>query len=152
MAMGIRKFVCRQLGSVMGGMMSMARGMMPGALVGGKGVMGLPAVGRGLHVDVCEGMDDVVIVADLPGVEQENVAVRLISPTELGITGVRCSETTETAGGGQVLHRERTCGRTSRVISLPSDTTAECATASLENGVLRVRLRKAERGERIPIE
>ena len=130
-------------------MMSMTRGMMPGALVGG---MGMPTASGGVRVDVCEGMDDVVVVADLPGVERENLAVRLLSPTELGISGARCSETAETVGAGRVRRLERTCGRMDRVVSFPSDATAECAKASLENGVLTVRLRKAERGERIPIE
>ncbi len=50
------------------------------------------------------------------------------------------------------MRRERTCGRLDRVVMLPSDATAEGGKASVENGVLRVRLRKAERGERIPIE
>ncbi len=146
--MGIRKFVCRQVD----GMMSMARGMMPPALAGGMGEMGMPAMGGGVRVDVCEGMDDVIVVADLPGVERENIAVRLLSPTELGISAARCSETVETAEGGEITRRERTCGRMDRVVSFPSDATAEGARTSFENGVLTVRLRKAERGERIPIE
>jgi HSP20 family protein len=150
--MGIRKFVWRQVGSVMGGMMSMARGMMPSALAGGMGDMGMPAMSGGVRVDVSEDLDDVFVVADLPGVEQENIAVWLLSPTELEISGVRCFETVETAEGGQFVRRERTCGRMDRMVMLPSDATAEGAKASLENGVLRVRLRKAERGERIPIE
>lgn len=147
--MGIRKFVCRQVGWMMGGMMSMARGMMPGAPAGDTG---MPAVGGGIRVDVSEDLDEVVVVADLPGVEQENIAVRLLSPTELRISGVRCSETTETAGGGQVMRRERVCGRTSRVVMLPGDATAVGARASFANGVLTVRLGKAGRGEWIPIE
>ena len=146
--MGIRKMVCRQARCMMG----MARGMLPGALAGGVGGMVMPGTGGGPRVDVSEGLDGVCVVADLPGVEKENVAVRLLSPTELEITGVRCSETAETAEGGQFMRRERTCGRMDRVISFPSEVTAECAHASFENGVLSVRLRKAERGERIPVE
>jgi HSP20 family protein len=149
--MEISKFVCRQVHGLVDGMMDMARGMMPSALAGGMGDMGMPAVG-GVRVDVCEAMDDVFIVADLPGVEKETISVRLLSPTELGISGARCSETVETAEGGQVMRRERICGRMDRVVSFPSDTTVEGARASFENGVLKVRLRKAERGERIPIE
>jgi len=150
--MGIGKFVCRQVGSVMEEMASMARRMTPGALAGGTGYRVMPAVGGGVRVDVCEDMDGVVVIADLPGVEKENITVRLLSPTELGISGARCSETAETAKGGQVMRRERTCGRMDRVVPLPGDATAECATASFENGVLTVRLRKAGRGERIRIE
>lgn len=146
--MGIRKFVCRQAH----GMISMARGMLPGDLAGGMAGRGMPEMGSGLRVDVCEDGDGVFVVADLPGVEKENVAVRLLSPTELGISGVRCSEATETAGGGQFMRRERTCGRVDRVVALPSDMAAAGSAASIENGVLTVRLRRAERGERIPIE
>lgn len=129
--------------------MSMARGMMPAALVGD---MGMPAMSGGVRVDVCEDLDNVVVVADLPGVEQENIAVRLFRPTELRISGVRCSETAETGEGGQVMRLERICGRMDRTVMLPSDATAAGAKASFENGVLRVRLRKAERVERILIE
>lgn len=150
--MGIGRFVGRQVDSVMEEMVSMARRMTPGALAGGRSDRAMPAVGGGIRVDVCEDMDGVVVVADLPGVEKENIVVRLLSPTELGISGARCSETAETAKGGQVMRRERTCGRMDRVVLIPGDATAECATASFENGVLRICLRKSERGERIPIE
>jgi len=150
--MGIRKFVCRQVHWMIGGMLSMARGMMPGALAGGMDDMGMPAMSGGVRVDVGEDLDEVFVVADLPGVEQENIAVWLLKPTELRISGARCSETAETAEGGQVMRLERVCGRMDRVVMLPSAATPEGAKASFENGVLRVRLRKAERGERIPIE
>lgn len=151
--MGIRKCVCRTVGRMMNEVTSMARELMPRAIVVGAGSMLMPAVG-GLRVDLREERDDVVVVADLPGVERENIAVRLLSPTELELTGARCSERAETAEGGEFVYRERTCDRMDRVVSLPSDATAEGATASYENGVLTVRLRKAEvcRGERIPIE
>ena len=142
--MGIRTCICRTARGVLNGMMSMARGVMPGALASD--------MGGDLRVDVREDADDVVVVADIPGVGPGSVAVRLLSPTRLGISGVRCSETAESVPGGRVARREVVCGRTGRIVPLPSDATAECATASLENGVLTVRLRKAERGERIPIE
>jgi HSP20 family protein len=151
--MGIRKCVCRTVGRMMSEATSMARELMPRAIVVGAGSMLMPPAG-GLRVDLREERDDVVVVADLPGVEKENIAVRLLSPTELEITGARCSERPETAEGGEFVYRERTCDRMDRVVSFPSDATAEGATASYENGVLTVRLRKAEvyRGERIPID
>ena len=146
--MGIRKCVCRQVHGLMNGAMSMARGCMPAALAGGRC---MPAMGDEVNVDICEGMDDIVVVADLPGTEKENIVVRLCSPTELWISGARCSQMVDIAGGGEVVHRELTCGRMHRRVSFPSDATAGGATASYENGVLTVRLAKVERGERIPI-
>ena len=146
--MGIRKFVCRQARWMMG----MAQGMVPDALAGSMAGMGMPAMECGLRVDVCEDLDEVVVVADLPGVEKEHLAVRLLSPTELAIAGVRCEESAESAGGGQFQRRERACGRVERVVALPGGTSADGSSASLANGVLTVRLRRAECGERIPIE
>jgi hypothetical protein len=43
-AMGIRRFVCRQAHGAMNGMMSMARGMMPGALEAGMGEAVMPVI------------------------------------------------------------------------------------------------------------
>lgn len=149
-----RMCVCRTVGRMMNEAMSMARGLMPHAVVGNLGSLLVPATGGGLRVDVREGMDDIVVDADLPGIEKENIAVRLISPTELEITGVRCAERAEGAGDGEFVRRERACDRLDRVVPLPGEATAEGATASYDNGVLTVCLRKAEieRGERIPIE
>ncbi len=74
--MGIRKCVCRTAYGVLNGMRSVARGVMPGALVG--------SAGGDLRVDVSEGADDMVVVADIPGIGPENVAVRLLSPPSSG--------------------------------------------------------------------
>lgn len=127
----------------------MARGWMPTALAGG---MEMPAMGGDVRVDVREGLEDIVVVADLPGVEKEDIVIKLCSPTELWISGYRCSEMVDAAEGGEIVRREVICGRMNRVVSFPSDAMAEGATASYENGVLTVRLAKAQRGERIPIQ
>jgi HSP20 family protein len=125
-------------------------GMMPWMGAGDVGEMLMPSV----RVDVCEDYDGVFVVADLPGVEKENITACLLSPTELGIWSERRPEMPETGGERQVMRRERSSGELKRKVMLPSEVTAEGATASFMNGVLRVRLRKcaAERGERIPIE
>jgi HSP20 family protein len=153
--MGIMKYACQQANWMMQGMMDTARGMMPGALMDSMGDMVMPSMGCcGVRADVCEGMDAVFVVADLPGVEKENIAVRLLKPTVLEISGMRSSEMPETTEGGEVVRRERASGRMDRTVMLPSATTADGSTASFTNGVLKVRLRKAETecGERIPIE
>ncbi len=137
---------------VMGGMESMLRDKVPGFGAGGVGDRILPAVRGEIRVDVHEEDDGVVVVADLPGIERENVTARLLSPRELEITGERRSGH---AGydAGELVRRERAYGRLRRVVPLPRDVTADCAAASFANGVLEVRLKKGEeeRGERIPI-
>ncbi len=121
---------------------------------GGVGDRLLPAVRGEFRIDVQEDLDDVVVVADLPGVERENIAVRLLSPEQLEIACERRSERQETGETGQFVRQERTFGYMTRVIPLPHEVTAEGARSSFTNGVLELRLRKmtVERGTLIPLE
>lgn len=121
---------------------------------GGLGDRMLPAVRGEFRVDVREDADEVLVVADLPGVDRENITARLLSPTELEISSERRSERSEAGEQGQFVRQERTYGYMTRVVPLPHEVTAENARASFTNGVLELRLTKTtvERGERIPIE
>jgi len=149
-----RECLCRQLGEMMEGVENMVRGTVPGFGAGGVGDRLMPAVRGEIRVDVCEDEDVVLVVADLPGVEREDITACLLSPTRLEISGERRSDWAGTGEDGQVARRERALGYMTRVIPLPSEVTAEDAKASFTNGVLELRLRKClvERGERIPIE
>ena len=111
----------------------------------------VPAV-RDFRVDVRDHEDEVIVVADLPGVEKENVSVMLIDPRHLEITSRRAGETAEEAV--DFFMRERVYGQMSRTVMLPVEVTEEGATASFKNGVLEVRLKKlpTEVGTTIPIE
>jgi HSP20 family protein len=148
--MGLMGSWCRMCTKMMGTMESMVSGMMP--MMGAKGVseMLMPAV----RVDVSEDDYDIFVVADLPGVEKENITACLLAPNQLGIFSERRMETPEAGEGAQVMWRERTSGKMRRMVPLPHEATAEGTTASFTNGVLRIRLKRceAERGERIPIE
>lgn len=155
--------IWRQFDDMMGEMETRFRGMLQGSGQylpgggfgpGGVGDRLLPAVRGEFRVDVREDQDEVLVVADLPGVDRENVTVRLLSPTELEISSERRSERSETAEAGQVVRQERTFGYMTRVVPLPHEVTAEGAASSFTNGVLELRLKKTtvERGERIPIE
>ena len=112
----------------------------------------LPAIRGEFRVDVKEHDDEVVVAADLPGVEKEDVSLEILDPRTLRIAFSRRAETEEQAEGYFV--RERTYGSLDRVVRMPSDVTEEGATATFKNGVLEVRLKKAapEAGTRIPIE
>jgi HSP20 family protein len=112
----------------------------------------LPAIRGEFRVDVKEHDDEVIVAADLPGVEKEDVSLEVLDPRTLRIAFSRQAETKEEAEGYFV--RERTYGSMDRVVRLPSEVTEEGATATFKNGVLEVRLKKAttEKGKKISIE
>jgi HSP20 family protein len=113
----------------------------------------LPAIRGEFRVDVKEHDDEVIVAADLPGVEKEDVNLEVLDPRTLRIAFRRQEETKEEGEGYYV--RERTYGSMDRVVRLPSEVTEEGATATFKNGVLEVRLKKtaaAEAKRKIPIE
>ncbi len=106
----------------------------------------LPGGGTGAVVDVMEHDADVVVVADLPGVETQGISVRLIDPRTLRITARREEMKEEEQAGYHV--RERRVGAISRTVSLPTDVRGEEAHATFKNGVLEVRLKKVAEAPR----
>lgn len=149
-----REYFGRKLDQVMGGVASVVRGTVPGFGAGGVGDRYFPEVLGGFRVDVSEDDDDILVAADLPGVEKDNTTICLLSPTNLWIASTRRSGQSDLGEERRAVRRERTSGRMHRVVGLPHPATAECGRASFNNGVLEIRLKKAqpERGERIPIE
>jgi HSP20 family protein len=107
--------------------------------------------GAGMRVDVSEHDDEVVVVADCPGVDRQDISLRLIDPRMLRIS-VRREEATETEREGYYM-RERTFGAFSRSVSLPVDVTEQGAEATFKNGVLELRLPKTPEslGREIPL-
>lgn len=161
--MAYRDSLWRQFDDMMAEMEGRFRGMMQGSgsylPAGGLGPGGIgdrlmPAVRGEFRVDVREDEDEVLVAADLPGVERENITARLLSPIELEISSERRFERQEGGEEGQVVRQERAYGYMTRVVPLPHEVTAEGSHASFTNGVLELRLKKTtvERGERIPIE
>jgi HSP20 family protein len=102
----------------------------------------LPALRGEFRVDVREHDDEVIVVADLPGVEKENVSLQLVNPRSLEISCERKGEKEEKAEGYYV--RERTYGSMQRMVVLPTDVTEKDANASFKNGVLEVRFNKSK--------
>ncbi len=107
--------------------------------------------GAGIPVDLRDLDDEVMVVADLPGVESNDITIRLTGPDTLRIT-VRRQEPPEEEREGYAV-RERPSGDMARIVNLPACVTEEGATAALRNGVLEVRLRKVpgEEGIEIPV-
>ncbi|MGI5125365.1 Hsp20/alpha crystallin family protein [Pseudonocardia sp. CA-107938] len=113
--------------------------------IGAGGVFGsgwLPAA------DVEETGDAYVVEVELPGVQREDVSVEF-GGGELAVTG----EVKERERVGFLRKRTRPVGRFDFRVALPAEVQEEQVTASLTDGVLTVRVPKAEhaRQRRIPI-
>jgi len=100
----------------------------------------LPAIRGEFRVDVREHADEVIIVADLPGIEKDAVSLQLINPRALEISCERKNEREEKEEGYYM--RERVSGSMQRVVTLPAEVTGDAAKASFKNGLLEVRLKK----------
>jgi HSP20 family protein len=97
--------------------------------------------GRGIHVDVAESDDEIVVVADVPGYAPEDIDVS-VTDRKLRISA-ESSEESESDEDTTYYRRERTHQSVSRTVSLPADVNEQEADASYENGVLTVMLPKA---------
>jgi HSP20 family protein len=98
-------------------------------------------------VDVEEQDDAYVIEAEVPGVKREDVNIELVGK-ELTISG----EIKERERAGILRRRTRRVGRFEYRVVLPSDVDGERVEAKLDDGVLSVRVPKAERAQRRKIE
>lgn len=94
-----------------------------------------------LPLDVRSTPDALEIRASLPGVKPEDVDITVENGT-LSIRGESRSDVKE--GEGEYLVREITRGTFTRAITLPTGLEADKAEATFENGVLTLRIPKAE--------
>lgn len=92
-------------------------------------------------VDVFEEKDDIVIKAELPGIEKDNVEVNLTDHT-LTIKGEKKKE--EEVKEENYYRAERSYGSFLRTLDLPKDVHADKVKASFKNGILEVRMPKTE--------
>jgi HSP20 family protein len=91
-------------------------------------------------LNVWEDGDTLFAEAELPGVKSEDLEISVMAG-DLTIQGRRGN----TTGEGVAFHRqERGTGRFNRVVRLPFEVDAERVEASLRDGVLLVKLPKAE--------
>jgi HSP20 family protein len=91
-------------------------------------------------VNIWEDQDTFFVEMEVPGVKSENVDISVVG-NELTIKVHYPDEKPE----GVTYHRrERPVGDYARIVRLPSEVNADRVEASLENGVLTVKLPKAE--------
>ena len=92
-------------------------------------------------VDIVERQGEIVISADLPGIDQKDIDVE-IHDGILTIRGEKKDETKTEEGG--YCRCERTYGRFERSFALPVRVNADAVKASYKRGVLEVQLPIAE--------
>jgi len=95
----------------------------------------------GLAVDVVENKDDFIVKASIPGIDPNDIDVSYADGT-LTIKGEIKSD--NEVKENQYHLRERRYGSFSRSIMLPTKIKGEAIEASYQNGVLNLRLPKAE--------
>ncbi|MCH7587650.1 MAG: Hsp20/alpha crystallin family protein [Chloroflexi bacterium] len=96
--------------------------------------------GRRLPVDVHAEDDEFVVVASVAGLKAEDLKVEILDDV-LTLSG---EITSESNGDSEYLLREIYFGEFSRSLKLPSAVEGEKAEAKVENGIITVRIPKAE--------
>jgi len=94
-----------------------------------------------LPLDVTSTSDALIVEAAMPGIRPEDVEITVENGT-LSIRGESRQERRE--GEGESLVQEIRRSSVSRTVSLPSGIEADKATAAFENGMLTLRIPKAE--------
>jgi HSP20 family protein len=92
-------------------------------------------------VDLYEDKNDIVVKAELPGIEKDNVEVNLTDHT-LTIKGEKKKE--EEVKEENYYRTERSYGSFVRTVEIPKDVHADKVRANFKNGILEVRLPKTE--------
>jgi len=92
-------------------------------------------------VNVKEDADHYLLSAELPGVKPEDLEIS-VKGKQVSLQGERKSR--ELPEGARYHRRERNQAGFSRLVGLPSEVDADKVEARLENGVLHVKLPKAE--------
>jgi HSP20 family protein len=107
-----------------------------------RGAWGFAAeTGAGLPLDVTNTPDSLIVEAALPGVRPDDVEITVEDGT-LTIRAETSTERQETQG--ETIISEIRRGSMSRAITLPSGLEADKASATFENGVLRLSFPRAE--------
>jgi len=96
---------------------------------------------RAPAIDVYEENDDVVVKAELPGIEKDNLEVNLTDHT-LTIKGEKKKE--EEIKDEKYYRSERSYGSFMRTLELPTDVQSDKVQATFKNGILEVRIPKTE--------
>jgi len=111
----------------------------------GRPLLGAEAEGvRAPSVDVAETDAEVIVSAELPGIERKDLEVEVLPDS----VSLRAEMSQESEKKEATYHRrERIWRRYERTIPLPAEVVSDQAEAKLKDGVLEVRLPKTERAK-----
>lgn len=96
--------------------------------------------GRRLPVDVHVDEESYLITADVPGLSADDIRIEILDD----VVTLRAEIELEENGDGNYLLRELNHGTFFRSLRMPEPLDSESVEAKLENGVLTVRIPKAE--------
>ena len=97
----------------------------------------------GPSVDVHETANEVVVSAEIPGVNPADLDIT-VDEMQVTISGETKRGTDRSEDGYRMI--ERRYGRFSRTIPLPAEVKTDEATAEYNRGILEIRMNKAEKG------
>ncbi|RLB97271.1 MAG: Hsp20/alpha crystallin family protein [Deltaproteobacteria bacterium] len=107
---------------------------------------GMPSLHAGVFpsINLTEDKDHYYIRAELPGISSEELDIQA-TVNNLSISGERQIATEK--DNVRYHRKEREAGKFSRAISLPGDIDPDGVSASLNNGILKVSVPKAEKAK-----
>lgn len=96
------------------------------------------------RVNVEEQPDKLIVTADLPGFDKQNIKVNLTDDGRLTIKGEQSKEWTDQSKDKRYLRAERVFSNVHRTLRLPKNVDANKVSAEFVNGVLHVNVPKTE--------
>jgi HSP20 family protein len=97
------------------------------------------------HIDVIDRDHEIVVKAEVAGIDKDKLDIQ-VHGNQVYISGFKEDETKKDEG--KYIYRERRYGEFSRTIQLPVEVDANNGKADYKNGVLELKLPKAESAKR----